>query len=259
MAITDLIDKGSSFLEDAKSYGDALVSLAGSVGFGGMKFDIIDDEAVNLKANITNHYTEDNNPVQDDVVLQPTVFTLRGKVGEFVDRMSAKENFMDKATRQISTCLSYIPTITQTASLVSGAIKNPTAAFGSLSNTLKTGSNLFDLYNSINLPVDKQSSAYLYFESLMRAKQFITVQTPWRKYPKMMITSITARQSGASKDYSNFAITVQEMRVIKTVVAKKANAGSSKAQKSESKNLGFKEGLSKAVSSTWEWIKGDNE
>lgn len=248
MAISGFSDVSSSalnFLKETKVVGQALVGFAGAMGWGGLRFDIIRDESVNRTANITTHYTESGTPIQDDIIINPVSITLRGEVGEIVDRMQ-KESKIDKATRQITTCLSYLPVLTNTISFVSGALKNPAQQFGSISNIIGTGSNLIDLFNSVNLSSDKQSSAYLYFEALMNAKQTLTISTPWRKYPNMAIKSIQVRQTD-TEDKSYIYITAQEIRKAVNSYLTLVKAGSSYSQGSQPQDRGWLTGIQEKI------------
>lgn len=248
MAISGFSGDSSSslnFLNEVKTFGQALVGFAGSVGWGGLRFDIVRDESVNRTANITTHYTEYGTPIQDDIIINPVSITLRGEVGEIVDRIQG-ENKIDKATRQITTCLSYVPVLTDTINFVSGALKNPVEQFDSISNVIDTGSNLIDLFNSVNLPVDKQSSVYLYFEALMNAKQTLTISTAWRKYPSMAIKSVQVRQTD-TEDKSYIYITAQEIRQTVSSYLTLVKAGSSYSQGSQPQDRGWLTGIQESI------------
>ena len=74
------------------------------------------------------------------------------------------------------------------------------------------GSDLFKLYKNINLPQDRQSEAFIYFEALRNARQTFTIQTPYRYYTDMAIESIKSNQDGTTKDLTSFEVTLKKIR-----------------------------------------------
>lgn len=54
-------------------------------GIAGFLFDITGDEWVELRSQITDHYTEANTAVQDNIALEPEQVTVRGMVAELAN------------------------------------------------------------------------------------------------------------------------------------------------------------------------------
>ena len=54
-------------------------------GVNGFVFDVIDDETIQLDADITDSWIETNSTIQDHIALKPVRFTLKGYVGELYD------------------------------------------------------------------------------------------------------------------------------------------------------------------------------
>jgi len=59
-----------------------VVKTASSFGISGFVFDIREDENITLKADITDHFVEDNSTIQDHISLKPIKISLRGFVGD---------------------------------------------------------------------------------------------------------------------------------------------------------------------------------
>jgi hypothetical protein len=53
-------------------------------GIAGFLFDIPEEEEINLRSEITDHYVEDNTAIQDQIALKPDEVTVRGLVAEIV-------------------------------------------------------------------------------------------------------------------------------------------------------------------------------
>ena len=209
-----------NFLNLASTANEALVSFTGTTGIAGFVFDIKEDEEISLESDITDHYTESNNPVQDNIVTKPVKVTLRGSVGELVYTPPKDESSWDKlknkvqkTTEKLTIIGSYLPAISTASNQVYQSLSEINK--NNIANPLlDIGSAAFDLYNSINSPKDKQSHAFMFFEALWQAKQTFVIQTPYRYYANMAIESIKAVQSSATRDITDFEITFKQIRTV---------------------------------------------
>lgn len=208
----------NSFLNLASTANEALVSFTGTTGIAGFVFDIKDTEEINLESDITDHYTEANVPVQDNIVNKPVRVTLRGTVGEHVYNPPKRESTWDSITGKVRNVTekltiigSYVPAISQFSKQVFTSLK---ADNYSMDTLLDVGSAAFDLYNSINIPHNHQSHAFMFFEALWQARQTFSIQTPYRFYANMAIESIKAVQTGETDDNTDFEITFKQIRKV---------------------------------------------
>ena len=208
------------FFDDAIKMSQKFVSVTGATGIAGFTFHLRDDEEVSLESDITDHYTEANNPVQDSIVNRPVKVTLRGTIGEYIytpaktqdvwERLSEK---LKKPTKKLITIASYLPVINNYTQQMFNTIKSQKNA---LNKVIDLGVDAFKMYRDINIPKDKQSSAFLYFEALWQSKQVFTIQTPYRFYTNMAIQSVKAVQSGETTDRSDFEIMFKQINKVQT-------------------------------------------
>lgn len=210
----------STYLDYAVSASNVLVSAAGTVGYAGFVFDIADTETIELDSDITDHYSESGTATQDHIALRPERVTVRGLVGEYKHIVSGKENFVQNATKKLVTLTSYLPVLSQAAMSVYGNLKSLNEAIdkkevlnGIMSGGRAVG-DLFDAYNNINIPQNEQQKAFIYFEALRNSRALFTITTPFRKYTNMAIESIRARQSGNTRDQSDFEISFKKIRYV---------------------------------------------
>lgn len=215
-----MIDKINNFLNLATTSNQALVSFTGTTGIAGFVFDIKEDEDIDLESDITDHYTESNNPVQDHIVCKPVKVTLRGTVGEYVYNPPSKEtswekikNKVRKTTDKLTIIGSYIPPLTKFAQQTFLSLEEAKKT-SIVDSILDIGSSAFDLYHDINVPSNNQSRAFLFFEALWQAKQTFSIQTPYRYYSNMAIESIKAVQSEETRDNTRFEITFKQIRTV---------------------------------------------
>ncbi|MEE0059284.1 MAG: hypothetical protein UE295_00495 [Acutalibacteraceae bacterium] len=236
MAIQGLV---SSFLNLAQTSSKALVSFTGTTGIAGFVFDIKEDEEITLESDITDHFTESNNPVQDNIVNRPVRVTLRGVVGEHVYNPPKRESSWDKiigkvrnTTEKLTIIGSYVPPLSDFSTQVFNELKSDKKGLQSVWNI---GSAAFDLYHNINVPNDRQTSAFMFFEALWQSKQTFSIQTPYRYYPNMAIETIKTVQNGETTDNTSFEITFKQINLVYTnsLVNEKSLWGRLKQQASD--------------------------
>ena len=220
MDISSVENFANNFLNLASTANEALVSFTGTTGIAGFVFDIKNDEEILLESDITDHYTESNNPVQDNIVCKPVRVTLRGTVGEWVYNPPKKESSWDKivgkvqdVTEKLTIIGSYLPAISTASNQVFQSLSEMNKN-NIVNPLLDIGSAAFDLYNDINVPSDRQSHAFMFFEALWQAKQTFSIQTPYRYYANMASESIKAVQSGETRDNTDFEITFKQIRKV---------------------------------------------
>jgi hypothetical protein len=95
-------------------------------------------------------------------------------------------------------------------------IDNVNSQKSGLSKALDITTDAFKLYRNINVPSNKQSSAFLYFEALWASKQTFTIQTPFRFYTNMAVETLKAVQHGDTDDDTDFEITFKQIRKVTT-------------------------------------------
>ena len=240
----DYQEKILGALDVAKDISSAFVSFTGSTGIAGFKFDISDDEEITLENDITDHYTESNVPVQDNIVNKPVRVTLRGLVGEYVYTPPHSKSLWDKVwdkaqniTEKLITIASYLPPISD---FTKQTFDNINSNKSSLEAGYDIAMDAFKAYRNINIPGDNQSRAFLFFEALWRSRQTFTIQTPYRFYTNMAIQTLKTIQTGETRDNTNFEITFKQInRVLTNDLTDKSLQGRLKEQAAKQINKGL--------------------
>ena len=78
----------------------------------------------------------------------------------------------------------------------------------------KKATNVVNFFKGQEKEPDAQTVAYHELKALYTSKQIVSVQTPWEFFGSMMIESISARHDDGTNDYTEFSITLKEMRLI---------------------------------------------
>lgn len=241
----------------------SFVSFTGATGIAGFKFDISNDEEVNLSSDITDHYTENNVPVQDNIVNNPIKVTLRGLVGEYKYNKPHNESMFDKitnglqnATKKLITISAYLPSLSD---FTMQSIDNYNSNKSYFDKVLDISVDAFKLYRNVNVPSNKQTSAFLYFEALWASKQTFTIQTPFRFYTNMAVETLKAVQHGDTDDNTDFEITFKQIRkVTSDSVMSDLLQGRLKEQSSGYINKGIAYTKEVATNKIKQWFGGQN-
>lgn len=209
-------------LSDPESYlyakTTAVLAAQGMEGIGGWMFDIPMGEDIQLEADITDHYVESGSFVTDHVVLKPIIITLSGYKGELVYTHPEKDSAQDvlnNATSLLSSVAAYnIPLTDQAAGKLSALTNQVAYAAGQAEAIKKRGSNLVKYFNGDDDTENLQQRAFISLQAMWNSKQIMDVQTPWGFYQNMIIKNISAKQDAESNDYTDFTVTLKEMRFV---------------------------------------------
>jgi hypothetical protein len=203
-------------LDDAIAASKSFVNLTGAVGIAGFVFDISSDSVVELDSEITDHYVESGNPVEDHIALKPEKVTLSGFCGEYRNIVNDSKSSLQKVAEKLITVSSYLPPLNQAANSIYNLLNNKNSTDVNLGDVIDVGTDLFKAYRNINIPGDNQTEAFIFFEALRNSRATFTIQTPYRYYTDMAIESLKAVQSGTTKDESSFEITFKKIRFVNT-------------------------------------------
>lgn len=194
----------------------AVLAAQGMEGIGGWVFDIPTGESIDLDADITDHYVESGSFVTDHVVLKPITITLKGFKGELIYSAPKKNTLtgiLSNATSLLAAVPAYFGPLTPGAATKIGVITNTAKyAAGQIEAIKKRGSNLIKYFSGEDDTANLQQRAFIELQSLWYSKQVMNVQTPWGFYQNMIIQHVTPKQDESSNDYTDFTVTLKEMR-----------------------------------------------
>ncbi|MDE3073916.1 MAG: hypothetical protein KGJ86_00680 [Chloroflexota bacterium] len=184
-------------------------------GIAGFVFAISNDETVELESDITDHFTEDNNPVQDHIALKPETVTVTGEVAEVVKSPPGAVG-----TNSVPNPLPDLPGLRP--ELSPGA----QSAFdlGEEDDTVQSAEaagSLYDFYQE-RLPQQpdqtKQGVAFGYFYQLWKGRMLCTVETPWGFFTNMAVQSVSSHQGPSTRNTTDFSIVFRKIRTVRSVL-----------------------------------------
>lgn len=184
----------------------------------GFLFDVKGRDEVNLQAEITDHWTENNTAIQDHIAIKPITIRVNGFVGEL------RTNYDPKTLQNIaanyagkSTALAYLaPEITTQAKAVFNQMER---LYGLYEKANSVEKNLYAVFeNTASAQTEtKQQKAFQFFKNAWQARQAFQVQSPWQTFDNMYIQTLRATQDDETKYITEFEITFKQLRFANTL------------------------------------------
>ena len=185
-------------------------------GIAGFLLDLSEEDTSELESDITDHFIENNTPIQDHIALRPETITVTGRVAELV-----KSTPTISPVQAIPETLPLIeelkPEFTadqQTQQAVVATTKTEDAA------AVESSQSLFGYYRNQakqQSAQTKQSYVYNYFYQLWKGRQLFSVETPWGIFENMAIQSASAKQGAESRSVTEFSITFKKIRTARSI------------------------------------------
>jgi hypothetical protein len=210
-------------------------SLTGSL-LPTLLFHTEGENVAHLQSDITDHYTEINSAIQDQIALKPEEVTVHGCIGELNDVFPVGTPINPTITATLLAVQSFIPAFTTSGqaaidSAAAGYLTAQTAQdavvsiWGGLSgnstNTVIGSSGITIAGVGQNLQQTMFQQFYLYWKN----RTLFTIQTPWAVFTNMAILELRAVQDDTTRMITDFYISFKLLRfssTTETVVAPQA-------------------------------------
>ena len=153
------IASGSAYLDDlANQY---ILKPLGATGIGGFVFDYEGETSVTLASDITDHFTEANEAIQDHIALHAPRMVLRGFVSElsYVPQggvEAAIQALADRLGVATAFLTPYSPGMQQS---ITKAANQALSAINSIDQAVNRAENLAGLFKTFIFPNTKAESA----------------------------------------------------------------------------------------------------
>jgi hypothetical protein len=210
--------QGTDLSTDAKEYLDEKSQLVlmfyGERGVSGWVFDIPTGENFTSKTNISKHYTENGSVINDHAINEPDEITLTGLIGELVYRKpQGVEGALNSMASRLGTVNAYLGPFTQGMTQKAAEMATQAAyVLNQAKSIAKRAGNIVDFFKGEEATLTLQQKAFFEIQALQKTHQIVWVLTPWNIHYNMLISAVTLSQDESSNDYTNFSVTLQEMR-----------------------------------------------
>jgi hypothetical protein len=192
-------------------------------------FNYEGEQSVALTSDITDHYIENNTPVQDQWALKPEKITTHGFVGELNDIAPAALQPLKTIAEKLTPISAYTPSLSTTALLAyANAFQLYQVASNVLNSAVSTwasinGDDGQSVINGAGIATQpNQTKQQIYFQQFYgywKNRTLFTVQTPWAIFQDMAIENLRAIQDAETRMISDFEVTFKLMRFASTQVS----------------------------------------
>jgi len=197
-----------------------VVAPIAGFGIAGFKFSAFKQFKGELKATATDYYTETNIALQDNIALEPELFTLSGVVSE-LNYEFKEDSKLKQMAEKLITISAFIPMISSSMKSLQETINSRNAGAKAFADSaLGTAQDLWSTYQKLNPPKTLQAKAYNYFLALRNARVLISFDTPYGFKSKFAIVSLIMTQPEFTEGKSDVEIILKEIRFAKTKATK---------------------------------------
>lgn len=194
-------------------------------------FNYEGEQVATLESDITDHFVESNQAIQDQIALKPEVFTTRGFIGELTDIAPPLLAPIKEAADRLTTIGAFEPALSATALIVysqafqayqvAANLANTAVSAWSSVNNFISGSDGQSVIGSGGIVVagaqNKQQTAFQQFYGYWRRRTLFSIQTPWAVFENMAIKSLRAIQDAETNVITDFEITFKMIRTARSI------------------------------------------
>lgn len=189
-------------------------------------FNYEGEQVCEIRSDITDHYSESNVAIQDQIALHPEIFRTRGYIGELNNVLPALLQPLQTIANTLVTIDAYTPQLSVTAlekfnqaillyENASSILNSAVGAWSSLispftgSTEVVGGSGVFETASIIQ---SKQQVMFQQFYGYWYSRTLFNIQTPWAIFTNMAIESMRAIQEEETRMISDFEVTFKKIR-----------------------------------------------
>lgn len=195
-------------------------------------FDYEGENTIELKSDITDHYSEDNESLQDQIALAPEIIQTQGFIGELNDVVPDLLVPIKAVADRLLPLSAYTPAISESAIIAYNQAKTAYDIAMLLKTVAVSAWGTSDNQN-------KQQKMYQQFQGYWKNRTLFTVQTPWAIYKNCAIENVRAVQDAETNVVTSFDVRFKVVRFAVTkVITSMQFQGRSASQASEQVNNG---------------------
>lgn len=186
------------------------------VGIGGFTTFATVSESVGYSSTVPVHVLEDGAYANDQFIQNPITVSIQGVVSE-VNLAPAVTDIIARTVGDVGTVSGFLPERTQTqVQAIGGLALQVRDAVDRVGQLVEAGQNAYDLVGdkSESVPVREQFLDWL--EAVWQAKLPIPIETKYRQYENMAITSLQISRDNQTESLT-FSLVAQQIRLALTV------------------------------------------
>jgi hypothetical protein len=217
--VNNAAGKGMSAMSEAQNFLNnnisALMTPQTMQGINGWLFDVKKTEQIDNEADITDHYMEDNNFINDHIVRKPIIINLSGYIGKLVARKSdISEAISSFLSGNLSTVSAYLGEYgQQTMQKMQEVISQSQSYANTVNQAIEKTKDIVKQFKSFPGAAESAiEEAYNSLYAFFLSEDLLSVQTPFGLFDNMKIQKLSMTVPEDSEDYTDISITLKTMR-----------------------------------------------
>lgn len=190
------------------------------IGIGGFTALAIVEDKTTRTADIPATPVEDGSFVNDHVIINPVRLSIQGNVSDVYVESSPILDDLKRSQATVGAVTQYLPERTAAQTQQVNAIANDIAdAIRAADAVLAAGQQVVRFFGNQDQGSKTNQEQFMdAMDSLYYGKQLISIDTKYRRYNNMVITSLEIRRDNQSNS-TNFSIEATEFRFASTTFA----------------------------------------
>lgn len=244
------ISLATNMMRESVNIGEAIVEFASHTGIAGFKFNLPKREQVKMQSDITDYYTDENNPIQDHIARKPIEISMNGLQGDYFYSVNPIEDTIASITPILALVKEFLPkfpagvkqALANKYQSITGNPETPEALQSPINQKDLTKIDVFSLFQELYKLKSAQTRAFLFFEALWRSEALFTVETTWKRYDNMAIVNIMPLRD-ENADITDFTVTFKQLNFAQTLTTSLNNyLGRTRQELSAVANKGLDKG-----------------
>lgn len=193
------------------------------IGIGGFTLYARINETVSRSSRVPTSWLEDGSYAQDQIIVDPLTITISGEVSDvYIERESAIEA-LTRAQGVVGVVETYLPTRTQSqVQRINSIINDATDKLREVDRAINTGKQVFGFFGAGSGAKTNRELFIDAVELWTDGKQMISIETPYRLYDSMVITSISITRNNEHEALA-FNLSAQKIRFAETIYSDTSN------------------------------------
>ncbi len=198
-------------------------------GIGGYRFTQMRDDEIEISSNITDYVIESGMTIQDAIQLKPLRMKLTGLAAEVSYGESKQLTAVDALVSNLKPITNLLPSMDDKTAALYMQLNKYYGEYEKLRNQVNdilgiwadnhdenvTGSESLANWFK-NLTGTKQQRAFAQLYSCWKAREMMSIETPFGVQENMVIESVSFKQTSRSNTYAEIEVTLKQLTFAKT-------------------------------------------
>jgi hypothetical protein len=188
------------------------------IGIGGFTALVTIEENTTRTANIPATVVEDGSYVNDHIILDQIVLSIKGDVSDVYIERSPVTEALTRAQAEVGVVTQYAPPRTQAqVQQVNALINDLTDAVRRVDALLDSGQQVLNYFGNKDQQSKTNRELFLdAMESIWYGKQLISIETQYRRWDNMVLTLVDTADNNTDGS-TKFSIEAREFRLASTI------------------------------------------